>query len=196
MARALRLETFDTPGAWKPVGPAAQSEIEDLRLGAYEQGYAAGWDDAVAAQEAEVARLRTDLGRNLLEMSLSHGEARRHVLAAIEPLLREMVAKVLPSIAHQTLAPMILEALRPAAEAMSSAPVTILTAPENRDTVERLLASTGTDLAATVRSEPSLSEGQACLKIGTAETRIDLDGVIDAIGRAVGTFFHIETNEE
>jgi flagellar assembly protein FliH len=196
MARPLQLETFDMAGPAERGVPVAAAEIEDLRLGAYEQGYAAGWDDAIAAQDSEVARLRTDLGRNLLDMSLSYRDARRHVLAALEPLLREMVTKVLPSIAHRTLGQIVLEELRPIAEGFSAAPVTVITAPVHRQTVEAMLAAAAPDLAITVREEPALGEGQAYLKLGASEVRIDLDGVIEAIGKAVNAFFRIETDEE
>lgn len=196
MARPLQLETFDMTGPAERGAPVAAAEIEDLRLGAYEQGYAAGWDDAIAAQDSEVARLRTDLGRNLLDMSLSYRDARRHVLAALEPLLHEMVTKVLPAIAHRTLGQIVLEELRPIAEGLSAAPVTVITAPVHRQTVESLLAAAASDLAITVREEPALGEGQAYLKLGASEVRIDLDGVIEAIGRAVNAFFRIETDEE
>lgn len=195
MARPLQLETFDLPSPAER-GAVGAGEIEDLRLDAYGQGYAAGWDDAVAAQDAEIAHLRTDLGRNLQDMALNYRDARSHVLSAIEPLLQEMVAKVLPAIAHHALAPMIIEILRPAAEQMASVPITVLTATAHRETVERLLTAAGTDLPVTVRAEPSLSHGQAHLKIGSQETRIDLDGVVGAITRAVGTFFQIENGED
>jgi flagellar assembly protein FliH len=196
MARPLQLEAFDMTGPTEHGGPVAPAEIEDIRLGAYEQGYAAGWDDAIAAQDSEIGHLRTDLGRNLLDMSLSYRDARRHVLAALEPLLHEMVTKVLPAIAHRTLGQIVLEELRPIAEGLSGAPVTVITAPVHRETVEAILAGAGTDLAVTVREEPALGEGQAYLKLGASEVRIDLDGVIEAIGKAVSAFFRIETNEE
>ena len=195
MARVLQLETFDLPGpaGWLP--EAAEAEIEELRLAAYEQGYAAGWDDAVSAQNAEVALLRADLGRNLGEMSLAYHDARRHVLGTLEPLLHEMVTKVLPAIAHQTLGQIILEQLRPAAETMSSAPITVTVAPANREAVEKLL-TVQTGLPITVREEPMLGEGQAFLKLATSEIRVDLGEVITTIAAAVAAFFHTEKAEE
>ncbi len=195
MARLLHLETFDMPAPVANLPEVAQGEIEELRLAAYEQGYSAGWDDAVAAQSDEVSQLRADLGRNLIEMTLAHREARQHVLGTLEPLLLDMVTKVLPTIAHQTLGPIILEQLRPVAETMSSAPIIVMTAPRNREIVENLL-SAQTGLPITVREEPSLGDGQAFLKLAESETRVDLDGVISAIAAAVAAFFHIEQDED
>lgn len=196
MTRTFQLESFDLPLPGASGDSVARSDVEEVRLGAYEQGYSAGWDDAVAAQNDEVAHLRTGLGRSLADMTMTYQDARKHVLAAIEPLLQEMVAKVLPAIAHQSLAPMIIEILTPAAQDMSSAPAILQTAPSHVETLERLIADLCPDVPLIVRGEASLSEGQAHLKVGSIETRIDLDGVIDAIARAVSTFFHLEAPKE
>lgn len=194
MAKLLQLETFEIHDAPNHASSIQQAEVEELRLNAYEQGYAAGWDDAVTAQNDEVARLRSDLGRNLVEMSLSHRDARRHILGTLEPLLHDMVTKVLPSIAHQTLGQMILDLLRPSAENLADAPVLVKTAPENVDMVERLLTKQ-TGMPLRVIAEPTLGQGQAYLKLGESEIRLDLDGVIDAIAEAVSVFFHTENDE-
>ena len=195
MARSVLLETFDLPTPVDHFAGTAQAEIEELRLAAYEQGYSAGWDDAVTAQNDEVARLRADLGRNLLDMSVSYRDARRHVLAALEPLLHDMIAKVLPTLAHQSLGEIILEQLRPVSEAMSAAPIIVKTSAANRDAVERLLAGEP-GLPIKVLAEPTLSEGQAYLKLAESEVRVDLDRVIAAIASAVTAFFQIEREEE
>ena len=188
MARLLQLETFDLPEGGA-AGPGLSSvEAEEQRLAAYEQGYRAGWDDAIAAQSTEVTRLRSDLGRNLTEMTLGYRDARRHVLAAIEPLFPEMVAKVLPAIARQSLGAIILDELRPAAGALAAAPILVRTAPDNRDLVAGLLAD-ATDLPLTVIADDTLDAGQAYLKLAESEVCIDLRRVVGAITTAVDNFF-------
>lgn len=190
MARLLQLEEFESAGAGQGAAPLA-AENEELRLAAYEQGYSAGWEDALAAQNADMARLRSDLGHNLSEMAFSFADARSHVLASLEPLLRDMVNKVLPVTAHKALGHMILQELLPVAEGLTNAPILVRTAPENRDIVADLLARE-TRLPLQVVAEPTLGEGQAYLKLGATEMNVDLDGVIDAIATAVAAFFHIE----
>lgn len=190
MARLLQLEEFDSTGARQGTAPSA-AESEELRLAAYEQGYSAGWEDALAAQSADMARLRSELGHNLSEMAFSFADARGHVLASLEPLLRDMVNKVLPVTAHKALGHMILQELLPVAEGLTNAPILVRTAPQNREVVANLLASE-TRLPLQVVAEPTLGEGQAYLKLGATEMNVDLDGVIDAIATAVSAFFHIE----
>lgn len=195
MARPLDLETFDMPSPTARLPEVLQAEVEELRLGAYEQGYAAGWDDALGAQNQDVAHLRAELGRNLTEMALSYRDARRHVLAALEPLLQDMINKILPQIAQESLGQMILQEIRPVTAALIDMPILVKTAPETRDLVERILHSE-TGLPLQVLAEPTLSAGQAYLRLGESESQVDLDGVVAAIATAVTGFFHHETEKE
>ncbi|MCB2135644.1 MAG: flagellar biosynthesis protein [Rhodobacteraceae bacterium] len=191
MARRIQLDVFELPDMTDTRIELGQSELEECRLTAYEQGYSAGWDDAVAAQDREVARLRSDLGASLQEMSFTYEEARGHVLRALEPLLSDMVAKVLPAIAHETLVPMILDELRPAAADLGQTPVTVIANGVNRALLEKLLVEPA-KFPILLKDEPSLSDGQVFLKFGKIDKRIDLDSVIAAITKAVRGFFAFE----
>ena len=187
MARFLTLESFDQPYRTSGQDAPDEADLAEQRLHSYKQGYSAGWDDAVSAQAADIARLRTDLGRNLTEMSLSFHEARRQVLASLGPLLTEMVTKVLPQTAHRALAHVVLEQLVPLAETLSASPLEVRTAPANVDTIEKLLAERG-DLPAKVTADETLGEGQAFLSSGRQDILIDFDSTVAAIGDAVGAF--------
>ena len=191
MGSRLRLEVFEVPDITGAQVNVSSSDFEEMRLAAFEKGYTAGWDDAVAAQDAETAKLRADLARNLQDLSFTYHEARSHVLQAMEPLLRDMVGKVLPAIARESLSRVVLETLQPLAEEMAGAAITVVVNPANRHSVETLLSATKS-LPLTFIEEPSLGEGQVYLRMGDAESRIDLDGVIAAIGRAVAGFFAMQ----
>lgn len=196
MSRRVQLEVFELTDMTDERVELGQAELEECRLAAYEQGYTAGWDDAIAAQDSEVARLRADLGRNLEDMSFTYHEAHSHVLRSLEPLLTDMVTKVLPAVARQSLGPMVLEQLRPKAKELAGAPVHIVANPANRELLERLVTA-DSPFPLAFEAEESLGDGQVYLRFGTEdETRIDLDGVIDAISSAVSGFFRIEKQEE
>ncbi|MBS0564636.1 MAG: flagellar biosynthesis protein [Proteobacteria bacterium] len=192
MPRPPQLETFDQAGPGPAAADPDTARAEEQRLAAFDQGYRAGWDDAVAAQDREAADLRAGLGRSLADMTLSHHDARRHLLAAIEPLFSEMVAKVLPMAARHSLGAMILDEIRPAAAALADAPVEVRTAPANRDLVERLLAGqTGgpAGLPLRVLADDTLDESQAHIRVGEGESALDLGQTVAAIGAAVASFF-------
>lgn len=194
-ARRLQLEVFDAPDRTGPRVDLGQDEYEEAQLAAYDQGYTAGWDDAVTAQDAEVARLRADLGRNLQDLSFTYQEAHGHVLRTLEPLLQDMVTKILPAIARESIGHVVLDHLRPLAKELAGAPITVVANPANRAVIERLLVAEA-DFPLTFEEELSLGEGQAHLRLGEAESRVDLDGVIAAISAAVSAFFRIQKHED
>lgn len=195
MTRLLQLDCFDGIASEDVRHDLSVQELEEARLQAYETGYAAGWEDAVNAQEDEIARLRADLGQNLRDMALSYGEARAHVLRSLEPLLTEMVAKVLPLMAQEALGHVVLEALRPEAERLAETPAQIRAHPENRHAIEQVVLSQ-VSFPLVFDPEPLLSHGQVQLVVGPMETSIDLAGVIEQIGLAVHSFFHPEQPQE
>ncbi|MCB2115644.1 MAG: flagellar biosynthesis protein [Rhodobacteraceae bacterium] len=191
----FQFEIFDIADAGDERVEMQREELEEARLASYDQGYNAGWEDAVAAQDSEVTRLRSDLGRNLQDLSFTYHEAHSHVLRTLEPLLHDMVVKVLPTIARDSLGQIVLEHLRPLAREMSGAPMTVVAHPDNRALLETLLL-TEAPLPLAFEEEASLGEGQVHLKLGEIEHRVDLDGVIAAIAAAVSGFFRIEKQEE
>ena len=196
MAMRLRLEAFD--GSDTRADAEQQlitaTTLEEVRLAGYETGYSAGWEDAVSAQGTDQGRIQAEVARNLQTLSFTYHEARSHVLRTLEPLLRDMVGKVLPIMARDTLAPVVLDYLRPLAARLANAPVTITLHPASRAIVEQFLASE-MNLPHQFIEEPTLSEGQVYLRFDDAEQHIDLDGVIASIAEAVESFFQIAQKE-
>ncbi|KAF0176217.1 MAG: Uncharacterized protein FD162_226 [Rhodobacteraceae bacterium] len=192
----LKLEVFETEVA----GPGAKTVVldsmllEETKLASYDTGYAAGWEDAAAAQSADQTRVRADLARNLQSLGFTFHEARMHVLRALEPLLNEIVGRFLPGLARETLAPIVLDVLMPLAEKMADAPVTLVLNPAARPAVEALLEQ-ATGIPLTLVEETSLSEGQVYLKLGETETQINLDRATAEITAAVRGFFELPEKE-
>lgn len=193
---ALKLEVFET--AQEPPEKAIvvldALALEDSKLAAYDQGYSAGWEDATTAQSDDQTRMRADLARNLQSLGFTYHEARTHVLRAVEPLLQQVVGRLLPALARETLAPVVLEVLMPLVEKLADAPISLVVNPASRAAVETLLAA-ATNLPITIVEEPSLSEGQAYLRLGATETHIDLDGATAEISTAMRGFFESPERE-
>ena len=191
---ALRLEVFDTSpaddGSPRPLVEA--TAVEEAKVAGFEQGYSAGWDDAVAAQQGEQTRIRADLARNLQSLAFTFQDARAHVLQSLRPLMLEMVNRLLPVIAREALGPTVLETLTPLAAELADAPVTLVLNPAVRAQVEDLVAS-ATGLPMVIEEEPSLPEGQVYIRLGTAETKVDLSQVTADIAAAVRGYFTLNT---
>lgn len=193
---ALKLEVFETAQepSEKAIVVLDALALEDSKLAAYDQGYSAGWEDATTAQSDDQTRMRADLARNLQSLGFTYHEARTHVLRAVEPLLQQVVGRLLPALARETLAPVVLEVLMPLVEKLADAPISLVVNPASRAAVETLLAA-ATNLPITIVEEPSLSEGQAYLRLGATETHIDLDGATAEISTAMRGFFESPERE-
>jgi flagellar biosynthesis/type III secretory pathway protein FliH len=191
---ALRLEIFDTAptsdGTFQPLVEA--TVVEEAKVASFEQGYSAGWDDAVAAQQGDQDKIRADLARNLQSLSFTFQDARSHVLQSIRPLILEMVNRLLPEVAREALAPSVLEAVMPLAEELADAPLTLVLNPAIRSQVEDLVAQ-ATGLPMVIDEEPTMPEGQVYIRFGNSETKVDLAQVTADIGVAVRAFFNLNT---
>jgi flagellar assembly protein FliH len=186
MPARLKLDDFDGP-SFAPALAEAPANAEEIRLESYERGYSAGWEDAVAAQANDQARIREDLAQNLRDLSFTYQEARAHVLRGLEPLLRGMVARVLPDLARETFGESVAAALRHEAEALAGAPITLTISPANRPAIEAALAKAEA-LPVTILEEPTFADGQAYFRMGEEERKLDMDAVLAAI-RALVTDF-------
>lgn len=187
----LRLEVFNTEAdATAETVVIETSALEEARLAAYEAGYKAGWEDAVAAQGDEQKLLGAEIARNLQALSFTFHEARTHVIKAIGPLLEGIAGTLLPEIARATLAPQVVETLLPLADQAAGAPITICLNPSARPAVEDMLARAA-GLPVQIVEEPTLGEGQVVLRLGEAETHVDLDGAVATIADAIARFFDL-----
>jgi flagellar biosynthesis/type III secretory pathway protein FliH len=190
----VRLEVFDTAptvsGTMQPLVEA--TAVEEAKVASFEQGYSAGWDDAVAAQQGDQGRIRADLARNLQSLSFTFQDARGHVLQAIKPLILEMINRLLPEVARESLAPTVLEAVMPMAEELADAPLTLVLNPAVRGQIEDLLIQ-ATGLPMVIEEEPTMPDGQVYIRFGSAETKVDLGQVTADIGTAVRAFFNLNT---
>jgi flagellar biosynthesis/type III secretory pathway protein FliH len=186
----LKLEVFETDQDGSSTVVLDKMLLEEAKLASYDSGYSAGWEDAAAAQSGDQTKVSADLARNIQSLGFTYHEARVHVLRALEPLLTEIVNRLLPNLARETLAPVVLDTLMPLAEKLADAPITLVLNPAARPAVEALLDQ-ATGLPLTIVEEPSLSEGQVYLRLGDSETQINLDRAITEITTAVRGFFEL-----
>ncbi len=181
---SLALEDFDLNDVTDPVSGAATSPAV---LDTYDAGYRAGWEDAVAAQTADISRLRGELGQTLRDLGFSHEQARAEVLRQVEPVLRAMAEKVLPELARRSIAPLVVEKMLGLARDLTAGTIEISLHPDNVALVDRLTDHLGPARPRLV-ARPSLGMGQAVLLGAGVETLVDLDGVLDAVSVAMAAY--------
>lgn len=191
----LKLEVFEPPSqAPTQTVVMTGAEVEDARLQSYEAGYAAGWEDATAASLEEQARISSELANNLQQLGFTFQEARSHILKSVQPVLVQLCTHLLPVLAKEALAPVVLETLMPILDDTVDTPVRVELNPASRLGVERLLTHAA-GLPLQVVEEPTLGEGQVYLRLGQVEQRVDLDLAVAQLTRAVHDFFDYSEKE-
>ena len=188
MSAPFQLEVFDSRVVTSAARVQPSENFQEEKLQAYEQGYKAGWDDAATAQAEDQSHVAADFARNLQELSFTFHEAKGQVLRTLEPLLTEMVTKVLPKLATENLVEMVVEEVHAVAQAAAESSVELVIAPENRSALERLLEGE-TTLPITIVEEPSLGAGQVYLRFEDIEKQIDLEGLLTRCKQVVDGFF-------
>lgn len=197
MALSAMLEDFSQhpPGTTMDL---TEVGLEEQKLDSFEKGYQAGWEDSTRAQEEGETRIAEDFARNIRDLSFTYEEAQSGVLAAMEPVVREMVNAVLPALAHDTLGPRIVELLQAEIAAHGRQPVHLLTAPDSAAALRSILPES-CDLPLEIAETPTLVDGQIQIRFGTeSEQEIDLTRVLEGIRAASDGFFREmqDTNRE
>ncbi len=185
---AFKLEEFNTRIVSDDPKISSNTSLEEHRLEAFEQGYKAGWDDAAAAQSEDQSRVAADFARNLQELSFTYHEARGHILGSLEPLLKEMVTKVLPKLARDSLPQTIVDEILSASETQTKAGIQIVISPANRPALEQLM-ETQNNLDITIIEEPSMADGLAYLRFADTEKQVDLDSVLSSFSQSIDGYF-------
>lgn len=184
----LRLEEFADPDP--PLTPETGEE-DTIRMAAYEEGYAAGWEDAASAHADARAEREAEVARHLQVLSFGYHEARAHVLRAMEPLLVEVATRLLPATVQSALGPAVLDALMPFAERLADGPVTLLVSPGTRPELEAFVAAQ-TALPIQIVEDAGLTAGQVTIGRGDEGARVDLDRAVVAVTDAIRAFFELQ----
>ena len=192
MMHALKLEIFSE------APQEAEETASDLAEAApdpgFEAGYAAGWQAALAARTEEMEDEAAEVTRALQALEFTFHDARAHVLRSLAPLLEEMVAKVLPRIAEDSLPHLISEALQPLVDLAADTPVELVIHPAMRETVEAHLARQP-GLPVVIVAAAEQPPARVTLRLGERETRIDIRSALDAIEDLLRTAFDHPSQE-
>ena len=192
----LRLEDFaDAVDPVQPLPPAEEERDEELRQSAYEEGYAAGWEDATTACSDARAEREAEAARSLQALALTRDEAHRAALLSLEPLLQQVMTCLLPETARAALVPRVVEALMPLAETAVHAPLTVRVSAVLHPHVKRLLPVLARNLSLRIEEDPDLPDGAVRIAAGSREVQVDLAAAVAAIARSVSEFFEFQSGE-
>lgn len=190
MSVSHRYRNFSTKSTKKREAPGTDdSDLEDQKLQSFEAGYQAGWDDATKAQVENQNRISAEFAQNLQEISFSYHEAVTKLSGAFEPILKEIVGKLLPEISKQTMGLHIFEQLNTLLEQSIDKQVEIVVSPSNQNKI-RALAQDGFKDPFVLVTDQDMSDDEVFVRVGEEEKQIDLGGILESVGKATEAFFH------
>lgn len=184
-------------GAKKPPAEEVESAseaMEDQKLQAFEAGYQAGWDDATKAQAEDKERISAEFGQNLLDMSFTYHEALSKLTLSFEPVMKQIIEKLLPELVRTALGAHIIEQVQAMIDDHAHRPIEIVVSAPNAETVKSIAGEKLTEPFQVI-AEDSLGEGQAFVRIGDSERQVDLDTVVEEVSKAMAAFFDESAQE-
>jgi hypothetical protein len=188
MTIPLKLEEFGTlEKSGRRGAVSGTTDVEGLKLEAYEAGYKSGWEDANSSEASSRSRISADLTQNLHDISFTFLEARAAVLTSLQPLLREIVDCLLPRLVAEGLAEVVDAELLPIAQTMAEPSCVLICAPVARSALERLIER-HMETSISIVEEPAYADGQVTLRYGSEEREINLSASIEKIATAIRDF--------
>ena len=169
-------------------------EVEDAKLQAFENGYQAGWDDAVKAQAETLTHVSADLAVSLQSASFEYHELRATLNGIVKDIMEQVTHTVLPEMARRSIGAHVREQIGQAAQSSLDMPLEIAVSAESEDAVR---AALGGDPEApfTLTIDPLLSPNQVLLRLGKREVEINLDRILSDIRSAISAYFETQPAE-
>ncbi len=167
----------------------SDDDLEGYRLESFENGYRAGWDDAVKAQADDRTRIASGFGQHLQDLSFTYHEAYTQVMNAMTPLLEEITGVLLPGMARAALGPHVLDQLQTHASEIGTLDVIVAVSPGNTDAVAPLLEG-AFSFPVRLEADTTLSDEQADIRFGQTEKQIDIGALLTSVTEALDGFAH------
>ena len=183
MSIAHLLEDFTLQAGGGQLHVLDEDALEEQRLASFEQGYSAGWEDAVEAQEQSRGHVSADLAKSLEDMSFTYHEVVSRMVQSLEPMFHSLTQAILPEALDHGFAPRLAEQLTDMAREQIGQPMQVFVPAGSAAEVEAMIPA---ELSSPVQviEDPSLEAGQARLKVGISQREVDCSGLLAAIDEA------------
>ncbi|MEP1538941.1 MAG: hypothetical protein ABJQ34_17920 [Paracoccaceae bacterium] len=163
-------------GDQKPSTSTNQSleAVEDEKLQSFEDGYKAGWDDAVNAQSQARDHIDSGFAKNLQEISFGYHEARAALNKELGEILEPFFVGLLPVVAHETLVPKVVESVQHLARQIADRPIEVAVSPSRMVTMQSAFEEQIQE-PFIVTPDEGLEKDQIFIRVGATEKAIDLE---------------------
>jgi len=173
MMLGLELESFDmTP------------QPEPALSSAYQDGYSAGKEDAVATAAQLQNQKTDDVLQALNDLEFTFAEAQENVLGAMGPLFNAIAEKVLPAIADHAFRSHLVQLLEDAAQKNAGEAFELVINPARCDAAQAIVNAQ--EHPVRVSSDVSVGISAAWIRAPNQEERFDLDEMMGKISDMLG----------
>ncbi|WP_299651272.1 hypothetical protein [uncultured Tateyamaria sp.] len=189
---------FEDFGNAKPLANTAAclpvEDVEDQKLEAFESGYQAGWDDAVAAQTETSSFVSSGLASSLQNASFEYHELRATLNTSVETILERVTDVILPQIAQMSLGAHVREKVQALVRDSLDRQIEIVVAPES-ETAVRTALDDDPPKPFVIIEDDLLAPSQVVLRLERGEVELHLDRAISDISEAIASYFETQLNE-
>ena len=180
----LRLEVFETPEQVDDAAYLDPKSAEAMRDAAFEQGYGAGWQDALAQMRDEDALRRAATFDAVQALSFTFAEAREMAEAQLVALTEALLASLVPQACALSVPGRVAQELRHMLARDADAQVQVLCAPDSVALLQPVLDDLPPSAPVTLVAEPSFAAEQVVLRGHAQQRRIDLAALADLLRAA------------
>lgn len=169
-----------------------ESEDDDLaehKLKSFEDGYEAGWVDAVKATESDQDAILSEFKQNLDDNAFTYQEALGKLTTALKPMLHAIVSKVLPRTLDAGLALHMAENLEALIKDQLVENASVSLNPRSKSLIEEKLAEMDHKVPLTLISDAALGDGQLQFRVGHSELDINFDALLAGLNTAIDAHF-------
>ncbi|SCZ73988.1 ABC transporter ATP-binding protein [Epibacterium ulvae] len=197
MTIAHLLEDFGMATSAPPEDLGVSEEVvEATRLASFENGYSAGWEDAVAAKDKEATQVSTNLATSLEDLSFTYHEAQSQLIEALDPMFKVLTSAVLPDAMAASFGHHIVDQLADMARSQTDQGMEIVVSAGEGAPVRALL-SQEFSVPVKVQEDKDLQPGQAYLRVGATERELNSDGLIESVKDSVDAFtYHFKEESQ
>lgn len=181
----LKLEIFETHHAGDLALHLDAETAEKLRDAAYEQGYSAGWQDALNQMRDEDAQRRVATFDAFQALTFTYAEARAMAEAQFASIVADFLRRIVPETCVHSLPGRVAQEVRVLLARDMTAPLQVLCAPDSVQLLSPVLADLPGHAMVSLVPEQSYNAAQVTVQ-GCGQVRsVDLSAVIADLQQAL-----------
>ena len=174
----------------------SRGKLGQLKTTIYQQGLQDGRDAAKAEFDAVLSEHATKISQKLQELAFTHIEARRSVLKALEPVLHQFVTIVLPSIASEALADIVVAHVRTIAADQTDGKLRIHCNTEDQAAINAVFAlQRNRKFDLEIVTDPSCAPLEVTLAAPDNTQNINLSLAIESVRQGLVAFYKLTLEE-